>query len=434
MEFVYYLIAFVCGVCIGGQLNHAIYRFAFSPRLISPWSQRAEGASAPKAVDRVPVYGWFGLARDASVHGKGFWIRPMLIELGVGLAFAWLLKFIVFDRGLLDSSVVGTASVTALTTYIWYGWYVLLFAAMVVATFIDFDEKTIPDEVTVPVTLIGLLLSALYPAYRLPITINTPNGLDVGSLHIGSPNPIPKWIDAEYSIWIGLACFLGWCFAIFPFIWTMRFGISGYFRIALASIFRPRRRTESNLPRKPRRSMDPHIVVLFLIALIGSIGINWCWMFRQDHPVAWESLMCALIGLAFSGGIVWAIRIIGFLALQREAMGFGDVTLMAMIGVFLGWQSALLIFIFAAIIALAVIILISLFVRESEIPYGPYLCAGCLVVMIGWSGIWNQWAGPTVFSVAFLLLPVLGIAFVLMGPLLLIVNLIKTKVLGYTDE
>ena len=44
------------------------------------------------------------------------------------------------------------------------------------------------------------------------------------------------------------------------------------------------------------------------------------------------------------GGIVWAVRIIASQALGVEAMGFGDVTLMCMIGAFVGWQPALLIF------------------------------------------------------------------------------------------
>ena len=36
---------------------------------------------------------------------------------------------------------------------------------------------------------------------------------------------------------------------------------------------------------------------------------------------------------------MWAVRLIGTAALRREAMGFGDVTLMMMIGTFLGWQA-----------------------------------------------------------------------------------------------
>ena len=43
------------------------------------------------------------------------------------------------------------------------------------------------------------------------------------------------------------------------------------------------------------------------------------------------------------------MRLIGTFALRREAMGFGDVTLMMMIGTFLGWQACLILFFLVAV-------------------------------------------------------------------------------------
>ena len=42
------------------------------------------------------------------------------------------------------------------------------------------------------------------------------------------------------------------------------------------------------------------------------------------------------------GLIVWGGRIVATHALKMEAMGFGDVTLVAMIGAYLGWQPCLM--------------------------------------------------------------------------------------------
>ena len=44
------------------------------------------------------------------------------------------------------------------------------------------------------------------------------------------------------------------------------------------------------------------------------------------------------------------VRVLGSQVLRREAMGFGDVTLMAMIGAFLGWQAAVLTFFLGAVL------------------------------------------------------------------------------------
>src|SRR5436305_14287804 len=57
--------------------------------------------------------------------------------------------------------------------------HVLLLALMIVASFIDLDEKTIPDAVTIPGTLLGLALAALAPQSLLPVmnVVGGPNGL-----------------------------------------------------------------------------------------------------------------------------------------------------------------------------------------------------------------------------------------------------------------
>ena len=41
--------------------------------------------------------------------------------------------------------------------------HAVLIALMLIATFIDFDEKTIPDWITIPGTLLGLLFAAVWP-------------------------------------------------------------------------------------------------------------------------------------------------------------------------------------------------------------------------------------------------------------------------------
>ena len=46
--------------------------------------------------------------------------------------------------------------------------HIILIALMIVATFIDFDEQTIPDEITVSGTVVGLLLAVALPCSFLP--------------------------------------------------------------------------------------------------------------------------------------------------------------------------------------------------------------------------------------------------------------------------
>src|SRR5262245_13616300 len=78
------------GVCLGSLVNWAVYSFAWYPRSISPWSPAHPDAPPRIALDRLPIIGWFALRREAKVHGRGFWIRPLLIEVGLGAALAAL--------------------------------------------------------------------------------------------------------------------------------------------------------------------------------------------------------------------------------------------------------------------------------------------------------------------------------------------------------
>ena len=126
--------------------------------------------------------------------------------------------------------------------------------------------------------------------------------------------------------------------------------------------------------------------------------------------------------MAASGGLVWAVRIIGTAVLHREAMGFGDVTLMAMIGAYLGWQPGLVIFFLSPFAALAVGVLRLILFRDREIPFGPFLCLAALVLIVRWRVIWEYAEGY--FVVGWLVPVVVLFCLILMGVMLAVWRLI----------
>jgi leader peptidase (prepilin peptidase)/N-methyltransferase len=117
-------------------------------------------------------------------------------------------------------------------------------------------------------------------------------------------------------------------------------------------------------------------------------------------------LVVGLWGWAVGGGQVWAVRIVARFVFRKEAMGFGDVTLMAMIGAFLGWQAAVLTFFLApffglaqALVKLARLIAKRLAGRRThgadhELPFGPYLSLAALTLVLTWPWLWPNWARP----------------------------------------
>lgn len=115
----------------------------------------------------------------------------------------------------------------------------------------------------------------------------------------------------------------------------------------------------------------------------GSGIPTWCTNAPHLHGFA-----VSLTGLLVGGGTVWVVRILGQSVLRQEAMGFGDVVLMAMIGSFLGWQPTIIVFVLAPAIALLVVAATWLFAPNRVIPYGPYLSLSALVVILSWRWLW----------------------------------------------
>lgn len=94
----------------------------------------------------------------------------------------------------------------------------------------------------------------------------------------------------------------------------------------------------------------------------------------------------ALLGAAAGGGTLLSVGFLGELVFKKkEAMGGGDIKLMACIGAFWGWKTVLLGIVFASFLgALAGIILIAFGTlrKDHQIPFGPFLAAGSWVAVL----------------------------------------------------
>ena len=100
----------------------------------------------------------------------------------------------------------------------------------------------------------------------------------------------------------------------------------------------------------------------------------------------WMPIVNSFIGLVFGFGLLWLIRWLGSKAFKREAMGMGDVFLMGAVGALFGPVAVLVTLIlssvFGSVVGVGMIVLSKTkFGKFVEIPYGPYICLGCLVWM-----------------------------------------------------
>ena len=400
----------LAGLWLGGAVNWGIYALAWQPRQISPW-QRPDPQAPPRHwSDYLPVLGWLGLGRETKLHGGGFWVRPLLLELTCGIGLAALYWWEITER---LAPPVGAARATQAMLHQAFASHAILFLLLVVATFIDFDEKTIPDEITIPGTLMGLLLAVFWPGSHLPVlhVVAAPLLiLDYVPLRLTSPDDWLPWLNSWRGAGLGAGIFVGWCLVLIPALCTLRRGWLKGMQFYLASIAR-----------------DSAWWKMLLLATLGGAAILAVW---HRGGEAWQSLLTSLVGLAFGGLLVWAVRIVGWVALHKEAMGFGDVTLLAMIGSFLSWQPCLIIFFLSPFMGLAIALAQWVLTGRREIAFGPYLCLAAVYVVVDWAQIWGI-ARPF-FALGGLMPALLGVCLVLMLGLLMLWRLIEQAVFTRT--
>ena len=413
---------FLLGACIGSLANLGVYRLAWHPRPIGPWTRPHDKAPPRRWTDRLPIVGWWGLRRESALHGHGFWIRPMLLELLLATGLAALYWWEIGQKGLLPAGtqLAGTAM---LILHAPYAAHLLLISLMVVVAMIDLDERIIPDTITVPGVWLGLLLAAVCPWSLLPefvppgagiarldylaqISAETWQILQPASPQMAPGGPFgwipflrPQGIPNFPQPWLlaaGLGCWWLWCMALLPRVWYSRCGwrrASAYF---VAKLVRERATYQ-----------------ILVMGLIGSAPIVGVWFWGGKH---WTGLLAALVGMVGGGGLIWLVRVAGAVTLRREAMGFGDVTLMAMVGTFLGWQTCLLIFFIAPFCALLFGVIQLIVYRDNMVPYGPFLCTGTVLAIIFWVPLWGHSFG--VFAFGWLVPVLIPIFIVLMGMML----------------
>ena len=402
-------IVFALGLVVGAAVNWAIYTLAWFARPVSPWS--APHADAPPRTwhDRLPVWGWIGLSREAGVHGSGFWFRPLVLELAlaVGLAALYLWEI----KGGLIPPVRGLVPPSSAALHWQYAAHAVLIALMTAATFIDFDEQTIPDSITLPGTLLGMAFAFFLPQSLLPIAVLLPGpvpAIGIGPLLVSSPDNFPPWLYQWQGLTLACLGVVSWCLALLPATYTLRRGWSKGLRYYFASV--------------ARGGAWRRMLALALL-LCGGVAFAW-W----TGGLRWQSLITSIAGLAFGGGLIWAVRIVGTVALRKEAMGFGDVTLMAMIGAFLGWQPALMIFFLSPAAAVVIAVAQWAVTGRRDIAFGPYLCLAALFVIVRWVAVWEFASG--IFAMGWLVVGLMAVCLLLMMGLLMMWRLIEQLLFG----
>jgi len=115
------------------------------------------------------------------------------------------------------------------------------------------------------------------------------------------------------------------------------------------------------------------------LGLLLAFAEGWNGHPGAPHAIGWPQ---ALLGAAVGFGGLWLIAVAGSKAFGKDAMGGGDIKMLAMIGAFLGWEGVLLTLFFGAVLGTLVFLPLRLAGRDRLVPFGVFLAvaaAGCWV-------------------------------------------------------
>lgn len=340
--------AAVIGGIIGSFLNACIYRMPRGIPLTNP--RRSFCPACNRTIpwhENLPLLSWILLRGKCSACGARISFRYLFVE----LLTAGLFVLAYIRYGLPLAPV-----------------YWILLSLLIAATFIDVEHFIIPDEITWGGATAGVLLSILFPQM-----------MQTSSRLVAFGSSLAAAAFAYGLLWLIVE--LG----------KLAFG-------------NKRHRFDKEEPFALRSNGND------ITLQIGDETLSWEDIFaRESDELVLECASASIDGTApvirfrhdrmivadeetpleELKAITGTLRAV---VIPREAMGFGDVKLIAAIGAFLGWKAVLFTLCAASIAGCVAALAGILLARDrtgARVPFGPFLALGAAVWLFGGQEAWN---------------------------------------------
>lgn len=105
---------------------------------------------------------------------------------------------------------------------------------------------------------------------------------------------------------------------------------------------------------------------------VGGAGLGIVFAFAGG-ALGWSD---ALLGAAVGYALLWLIAVAGTRAFGQDAMGGGDIKMMAMVGAFLGWTGVLLTLFLGALLGTLIFLPLRIAGKDVLVPFGIFLAIG----------------------------------------------------------
>lgn len=437
------LFAMAFGACVGSLTNVLVYRLPLGLDVVRPQSRCPSCGTLLTWRENVPIFGWLFLKGRCRFCRSPISPEYPLVEAFVAVMFAAIYlacyadegRFLGINFGAIQPEWAANGFVQTWPAFIAV---LVLFSCLVAMTLVDAKTFTIPMVLTTVPVVAGVVL---HPLHALWVQ-QTVHGGRLESLAegwtwtIASPGRFGwAWVGGAIGATLGLVIsnvlvmtkrikpsfhdYPEWEAAHLQSLAAERAAKDGLqdgdggVAVSVGDTAVKsgvRAGPEEPLPadlwiRYPHARREMVRELIFLAPAIGlgllgaAIAIKGAgpWTFDPASlasypavqvPLWLDALAGALMGYLIGGGVVWLIRILGSLAFGKEAMGLGDVHMMAAVGACIGWPDAVLGFFGAAFVGVAYAIASAIGgSRLKSLPYGPHLAVATVLVWFAKPGV-----------------------------------------------
>lgn len=438
LQVVWLLFVMAFGACVGSLLNVVAYRLPLGISVVTPPSRCPSCSTRLGWRDNIPVFGWLllrGRCRYCSTH-----ISPEypLVEASVAVLFG--LFYVLWFMLPADASIWGI-HIGAMkpawslqgTSNVWptFVMLLLMLGCLVGMLLTDAKTFTIPLALSALPAVIGVAIHvghALWleqrgfseglsrggAAYPWAIWIPGVVARDAWMLHPPRPGAGTGWwwIVSSLAAVLGLVIanvlvatgVLERSFADYEAWEAQHISDGGKADAAAPEVagVAPQQ-GQGDAPESSQRAADVWVQYPFarremvreLLFLAPALGLFVVGGFAVEamqaqgvlleRPPLWLRVLAGCVmGFLIGGGVVWLVRILGSLAFGKEAMGLGDVHMMAGVGACIGFVNTTLAFFLAAFVGIAWqlvgVVAGGRFARTM--PYGPYLAIATVLVLV----------------------------------------------------
>jgi leader peptidase (prepilin peptidase)/N-methyltransferase len=181
------VVVLLLGLIVGSFLNVCIVRLPREQSIVSPRSQCPRCRTLIRWYDNIPLISFIALGGKCRSCGLPISWRYPLVELLNGLLYLW--AYAAF--GLTGETGMAMA----------------LCSALLVITFIDLDHQIIPDVITIPGMIIGLLAAPLFMSALEP-----PMAFSLGRLLPSAGTYLTGFVNSLVGLVLGAAplFIIGW--------------------------------------------------------------------------------------------------------------------------------------------------------------------------------------------------------------------------------